>query len=254
MLKWILERLDGMVWTGLVWFRIGTSRGLLRTRIWTFGFHKILGKSWVAAQLAVSKERLSPMKLVRQFIQSFAWREWENHENPETGELCLGRDSNKALLEYKLKVLLFEPICSVTIPLISVCPLSPAKLGWELTWWVWKATFTTTYCSPRKLEHYDPSYGCRAIQTSVKERAINANLLSTSNAGETVNLYLIQWQICASSSKQRHKLNVVRHSCWFLALLKHIQSESFHSKPVWKNSQAQYNYPHYLVSLYVSIF
>jgi hypothetical protein len=28
-LKWILERQDGMVWIGLIWFRIGTSGGLL---------------------------------------------------------------------------------------------------------------------------------------------------------------------------------------------------------------------------------
>jgi hypothetical protein len=28
-LKWILERYDGMVWIGLIWPRIGTSGGLL---------------------------------------------------------------------------------------------------------------------------------------------------------------------------------------------------------------------------------
>jgi hypothetical protein len=28
-LKWILEREDWMVWTGLIWLRIGTSRELL---------------------------------------------------------------------------------------------------------------------------------------------------------------------------------------------------------------------------------
>jgi hypothetical protein len=28
-LKWILERLDGIVWTGSIWLRIGTSGGLL---------------------------------------------------------------------------------------------------------------------------------------------------------------------------------------------------------------------------------
>jgi hypothetical protein len=28
-LKWILERRDGMVWTGLMWLRIGTIGGLL---------------------------------------------------------------------------------------------------------------------------------------------------------------------------------------------------------------------------------
>jgi hypothetical protein len=28
-LKWILEREDGMIWTGLIWLRVGTSGGLL---------------------------------------------------------------------------------------------------------------------------------------------------------------------------------------------------------------------------------
>jgi hypothetical protein len=27
--KWILETQDGLVWTGLIWLRIGTSEGLL---------------------------------------------------------------------------------------------------------------------------------------------------------------------------------------------------------------------------------
>jgi hypothetical protein len=28
-IRWILERWDGMMWTGLVWLRIGTGRELL---------------------------------------------------------------------------------------------------------------------------------------------------------------------------------------------------------------------------------
>jgi hypothetical protein len=28
-LEWMLERLDGVVWTGLIWLRIGTSGGPL---------------------------------------------------------------------------------------------------------------------------------------------------------------------------------------------------------------------------------
>jgi hypothetical protein len=27
--KWILERYDGLVWSALIWFRLGTSGGLL---------------------------------------------------------------------------------------------------------------------------------------------------------------------------------------------------------------------------------
>jgi hypothetical protein len=52
------ERWDVMVWTGSIWLRIGTSGGLLWTRWWTFGFHRMLGSSWVAAQLAASQEGL----------------------------------------------------------------------------------------------------------------------------------------------------------------------------------------------------
>jgi hypothetical protein len=48
-----------MVWIGSVWLRIGTSGGLLWTRLWTSGFHKMLGSSRVAAQLAASQEGLS---------------------------------------------------------------------------------------------------------------------------------------------------------------------------------------------------
>jgi hypothetical protein len=44
-LKWILERKDGIVWTGFVWFRIETSGGLLETWLRTFWFHKMLGNS-----------------------------------------------------------------------------------------------------------------------------------------------------------------------------------------------------------------
>jgi hypothetical protein len=50
-----------MVWIGLIWLRIGIRWGLLWTRKWTFGFHIMLGISWVAAQLAPSQEGLSSM-------------------------------------------------------------------------------------------------------------------------------------------------------------------------------------------------
>jgi hypothetical protein len=48
----------------LICLRIKTSGGLLWTLSWTFGFHKMLENSWVAAQLAVSQERLISMELV----------------------------------------------------------------------------------------------------------------------------------------------------------------------------------------------
>jgi hypothetical protein len=48
MLGWILERWDGVMWTELVWLRIGTGGELLWIRYWTLGFHKILGNYRVA--------------------------------------------------------------------------------------------------------------------------------------------------------------------------------------------------------------
>jgi hypothetical protein len=40
------------------------SGGLLWTRQWTFGFHKMLENSWVGAQLAASQEGMSSMESV----------------------------------------------------------------------------------------------------------------------------------------------------------------------------------------------
>jgi hypothetical protein len=62
-IKWVFERQDGMVWTGLIWLRVGTSEGPLWTQSRTFGLHKLLGSSWVTVQLAASQEGLSSRKL-----------------------------------------------------------------------------------------------------------------------------------------------------------------------------------------------
>jgi hypothetical protein len=48
-----------MVWIGLIWLMRETSGRLLRTRYWTFGFHEMLGSSWVAAQLMAPQDGLS---------------------------------------------------------------------------------------------------------------------------------------------------------------------------------------------------
>jgi hypothetical protein len=52
-LKWILERHDGMMWTGSV------SGGLL----WSFRCHKVLGISWVAKWLEAFQEVINSMEL-----------------------------------------------------------------------------------------------------------------------------------------------------------------------------------------------
>jgi hypothetical protein len=63
MLRWILGRYAWVMWTGLIWFRIGSSWGLLWTWLWTFGFSNMLGSSWVFAQL-VTYWGFSSMELV----------------------------------------------------------------------------------------------------------------------------------------------------------------------------------------------
>jgi hypothetical protein len=64
----MLEKYDGVVWAGLIGIRIGTSGGLLWTRQWTFGLHKMLGNSWVAEQLVASQEGLISVELVSYLV------------------------------------------------------------------------------------------------------------------------------------------------------------------------------------------
>jgi hypothetical protein len=71
-LKWI-ERQDGMVWIELIWLSIGTNGGLLWTWYWTSSFHKMLGSSWVAAQLVASQEGLSSMSKKDYFPESLGF-------------------------------------------------------------------------------------------------------------------------------------------------------------------------------------
>jgi hypothetical protein len=47
-----LERWDEVMWTGLVWLRIGTNGELLLIRQLTFRSHEMLGNYRVASQLA----------------------------------------------------------------------------------------------------------------------------------------------------------------------------------------------------------
>jgi hypothetical protein len=53
-----LREIRWNVWTGCIWLRIGTSDGLLWTRLWTFGFHKRWGISWLAEWMLASEEGL----------------------------------------------------------------------------------------------------------------------------------------------------------------------------------------------------
>jgi hypothetical protein len=62
MLKFILNKWDGRLRTGLIWFRIGTSGGLFWTRKWTIWFHKIVGISWIAEKLRTFRQELCFME------------------------------------------------------------------------------------------------------------------------------------------------------------------------------------------------
>jgi hypothetical protein len=55
-LKLILEKWAGRMWTGFIWLRIGTSCWLLWTRWWTFRFHKGWDISWVAKRILASRK------------------------------------------------------------------------------------------------------------------------------------------------------------------------------------------------------
>jgi hypothetical protein len=54
--------MDGVVWTGLIWFRIGTCGGPLRKQQ-NFQYNK-MGNSSIGAQLASSQEGLISMEIV----------------------------------------------------------------------------------------------------------------------------------------------------------------------------------------------
>jgi hypothetical protein len=55
-LKWISNKPAERVWTGFVWLRLGTSRGLLYKRHWKFEFRKMQGISSLAEDLLDSKK------------------------------------------------------------------------------------------------------------------------------------------------------------------------------------------------------
>jgi hypothetical protein len=65
-----------MVGIGSIWLRIGTGGGLMWRRWWTSGFHKMLGSSRVAAQLAASQEELSSMSEWVSECAQYAFQFW----------------------------------------------------------------------------------------------------------------------------------------------------------------------------------
>jgi hypothetical protein len=56
-------KMSGVLCTGLIWLRTGTSGVFLWTRQRTFGFNKMLGNSWVG-ELLVASQGVSSMVLI----------------------------------------------------------------------------------------------------------------------------------------------------------------------------------------------
>jgi hypothetical protein len=99
-LRWIIEKQDGVVWSGLIWLRTRICGGLLWTQRRTFGFHKMLRISWVVAQMVASIEVLHYLALVGQLI-------WWFHSS----ELKLKK--NKYFSSSNAKLHLFSSHCSI---------------------------------------------------------------------------------------------------------------------------------------------
>jgi hypothetical protein len=76
LLQWILKKYDGLLWTGFIWLKIGTSDGILLTREWIFEFHKMLGISFIAETLQASQEELISMEFVGGYRAHVWMRRW----------------------------------------------------------------------------------------------------------------------------------------------------------------------------------
>jgi hypothetical protein len=100
-------------WDVIDWIDLAQERDsgwLLWTRLWTFGFHKTLGSSWVAAQLAASQEGLS-------FTSE--WVSWFT-----AAEICLPRRcvaTSDARTTENTALLLLRAFASAVICLASWC-------------------------------------------------------------------------------------------------------------------------------------
>jgi hypothetical protein len=103
-----------MVWTWSIWLRIGTSGGPLWTRQWTFGFHKIPGSSWVAAQLAASQDGLSSTvfyngtPLSSYILATWRWKRYVSPKRRQTTTRPLGVTFQRTVIPWYLKTLVFR--------------------------------------------------------------------------------------------------------------------------------------------------
>ena len=68
--KWVVR-----AWTESSWLRIGACGGHLWMRLWTFGFHKMWGISWLAENRLASQEGLCSMNWVSEWLIEWV-NEW----------------------------------------------------------------------------------------------------------------------------------------------------------------------------------
>jgi hypothetical protein len=65
-------------WGGMDWINLVQDTDKLRALVNTliFGFHKMLGNSWVVAQLAAAQEELNSMDLVSWLVATYQPDSW----------------------------------------------------------------------------------------------------------------------------------------------------------------------------------
>jgi hypothetical protein len=136
-----------MIWIGLIWLRIGTSGGLLWTWQWTsFRFHKMLGSSWVTAQLTASQEGLSSMS---EWVSEWVLTVMSANDTPSSSQSNKHISINKPRLVHQVQkapytmrdilhrvlwtdisvALRHTPICLTSWSLNTGIPLNPIQLS-----------------------------------------------------------------------------------------------------------------------------
>ena len=139
--KWIFRQWNGESWTGLLWLRVVTGRGLLWVRWWTFGFRKMLGISWLAANQLASQEGLCSMKLVNYLV---------GYTNMFRLRSCLWRRAASVRL---LRV----PWCNLQYE-HTKCDIEEVILTWLTQWYLRNSCkrrkVTVLFNSPRVLEEH----------------------------------------------------------------------------------------------------
>jgi hypothetical protein len=84
----IFEKYHGVVWTGLIWLRVGASSGLMWTRGWNLGFHETLRNSWICERLLASQERLAFLEMAEFSLLFSVWYNFVQISEEDTPTIC----------------------------------------------------------------------------------------------------------------------------------------------------------------------